>query len=430
MEAADAVVVLAKEPVPGRVKTRLQSRFSPVEAARLAEAALRDTLTAVRRSRAPHRVLAWQGSPDPSAGDFAVAPQPDGDLTVRLDAAFASTFQLMSRDVTAPDAVDRTLLIGMDTPQVAAGQLDADWNGADAVLGLSDDGGFWAIGLRRDRPPGVFAGVPMSTSRTGAAQLARLLNMGLTVTLLPPLLDVDTPDAAERVAALHPRLRFSRAHAAIVARAERDRYDCSAVFDRAFAGGSDTVADPPAALPMELARWSGPADGVDRLVVSRCQGPVIDLGCGPGRMVRALTEQGLAALGVDASGVAVAISRLTGGPALHREIGAELPAEGRWGTALLMDGNIGIGGDVLALLRRCRSLVAAGGLILCEVDADPDRHERFDVTLRSGGIASRPMPWVRIGGRALRDTAATVDLLVEEEWTSDQRSFVALRVVG
>ena len=81
-----------------------------------------------------------------------------------------------------------------------------------------------------------------------------------------------------------------------------------------------------------------------------------------------------------------------------------------------MDGNIGIGGDVYALLRRCRSLVAAGGLILCEVDPDPDRHERFDVTLRSGGIASRPMPWVRIGGRALRDTAATVDLLVEEEW--------------
>ena len=316
----------------------------------------------------------------------------------------------------------------MDTPQVTAGLLDAAWDGADAVLGLSDDGGYWAIGLRRDRPTGVFDGVPMSTPRTGAAQLARLLNLGLTVTLLPPLLDVDTPDAAELVATRHPQLRFSRAHAALVAR--QHRHDSSAVFDRAFANGADTVADPPTALPLEFVRWSGPADGVDRLVMSRCQGAVIDLGCGPGRMVRALTEQGRAALGVDTSGVAVAISRRAGGPALRREIGAELPAEGRWGTALLMDGNIGIGGDVSALLRRCRSLVAAGGLILCEVDPDPDRHERFDVTLRSGGVASAPMPWVRIGSRALRDTAATVDLLVEEEWSSDRRSFVALRVVA
>src|SRR6478609_9277787 len=164
MPGARTIIVLAKQPRPGRVKTRLQSLFSPQEASELAAAALADTLRAVRRSAAPRRVLAWEGDPFGWDAGFDVVQQPDGDLGTRLAAAFAAA---MSVAPTEP-----ALLIGMDTPQVTTTLLDRSWNGADAVLGLSEDGGFWAIGLRSVDPYAVFAGIPMSTDRTAAAQLA------------------------------------------------------------------------------------------------------------------------------------------------------------------------------------------------------------------------------------------------------------------
>jgi glycosyltransferase A (GT-A) superfamily protein (DUF2064 family) len=213
-DRARAVIVLAKEPVPGRVKTRLSPGFSPEHAAQLAAASLADTLTAARACAAPHRVLAWDGDPDGWHAGFTLVRQPRGDLAARLGAAFADTFDQVLAGVGSADGA---LLIGMDTPQVAPDLLDVGWDGADALLGLSEDGGYWAIGLRRDRPAGIFHRVPMSTPRTGAAQLARLIELGLTVRLLPPLLDVDTPAAAEQVAYAFPELVFSRTHARIVA---------------------------------------------------------------------------------------------------------------------------------------------------------------------------------------------------------------------
>ena len=136
-------------------------------------------------------------------------------------------------------------------------------------------------------------------------------------------------------------------------------------------------------LPLEISHSSGDAEAVDMLVVARCEPPVIDLGCGPGRMVQALTESGLAALGVDMSSVAVGLSRARGGLALRRRIDEQLPAEGRWGTALLMDTNVGLGGDAAALLARCVWLVTSGGLIICEVDQVPERHDVYTVVLRT-----------------------------------------------
>jgi hypothetical protein len=144
-------------------------------------------------------------------------------------------------------------------------------------------------------------------------------------------------------------------------------------------------------------------------------------------MVRGLTERGQAALGVDISAVAVAISLAAGGPALRRAVSQRLPAEGRWGTALLMDGNIGIGGDVPRLLGRCRSLVVPGGLVVCEVDPEPDRYDVHDLILRSGNAKSRPLPWARIGRRSVLTLAAAQDMTVEEEWSAGGRCFVSLR---
>jgi glycosyltransferase A (GT-A) superfamily protein (DUF2064 family) len=176
------VLVMAKSPLPGRVKTRLCPPCTPQEAADLAEAALADTLDAVAACGAHRRIVALDGAPGPwlPAG-FEVIPQVAGRFDRRLAAAWAT-------------AGGPGVQIGMDTPQVTAALLDhalAALDGTAAALGLAVDGGWWAIGLRRPDER-VFLDVPMSTSGTGAAQLARLRRLGLDATRLPTLVDLDT----------------------------------------------------------------------------------------------------------------------------------------------------------------------------------------------------------------------------------------------
>jgi glycosyltransferase A (GT-A) superfamily protein (DUF2064 family) len=214
---ADTLIVLAKEPRPGRVKTRLQPKFTAAEAAALAASSLEDTLAAVRSADLRHRVLAWDGDATGWDAGFAVVPQPTGDLNARLTAAFAAVW---ANNAEGPR--ERALLIGMDTPQVRSDDLEVDWDGADAVLGLCYDGGFWAIGLRAGHPAGIFDRIRMSTERTGSSQLARLLDLGLTVKLLSRLRDVDQPEDAEAVATAHPSLHFAHCwHSLTDARPER-----------------------------------------------------------------------------------------------------------------------------------------------------------------------------------------------------------------
>ncbi|WP_159942594.1 TIGR04282 family arsenosugar biosynthesis glycosyltransferase [Nocardiopsis sp. FR6] len=198
------LLVIAKEPLPGRVKTRLTPEYTPEEAARLAAAALADTLETVLSLPARRRVLALEGRPGPwlPDGGFEVVPQSGGGLDERLAAAFAG-------------CAGPTLLLGMDTPQVTADLLapvlaaDA-WRRADAWFGPAEDGGFWALGLA-DPDPALLLGVPMSTERTGRVQRARLTGAGLRVRDLPPLVDVDTAADAALVARQAPGGRFARA---------------------------------------------------------------------------------------------------------------------------------------------------------------------------------------------------------------------------
>ena len=200
-EPPQALVLLAKEPVPGRVKTRLHAQFRPDEAAALARACLEDTFDAMAAAPVAHRVVALDGVPGPWLPPGTdVVPQPPGGLAARLAAAFRVT---LARPGHAP-----ALLVGMDTPQLGGPLSTVDFAGADAVLGLTDDGGYWAIGLREadDR---VFDGIPMSTRHTGSAQLARLRALGLRVRLLPTLRDVDEPADARAVALAAPGTLFA-----------------------------------------------------------------------------------------------------------------------------------------------------------------------------------------------------------------------------
>lgn len=195
------LLVIAKEPLPGRVKTRLTPPYTPKEAAELAAAALADTLDTVLAAPARRRVLVLDGRPGPwlPAG-IEVVPQCAGGLDERLAAAFAG-------------CAGPALLVGMDTPQITPGLLapalgpDA-WQDCDAWFGPAVDGGFWALGLA-DPDPGLLRGVPMSRPDTGALQRARLTGAGLTVRDLPPLRDVDTADDAGKVAAAAPESRFA-----------------------------------------------------------------------------------------------------------------------------------------------------------------------------------------------------------------------------
>jgi glycosyltransferase A (GT-A) superfamily protein (DUF2064 family) len=415
IERAEIIVVLAKEPRPGRVKTRLQRRFSAEDAAQLAAAAVRDTQRAVRASRVPRRILCWDGDPSQFADGFEVMPQRTGTLNDRL----AGAFDDLGREVSA-----RVLLIGMDTPQMSSALLDADWERCDAVLGLSEDGGFWAIGLRTPEPASVFAGIEMSTVRTGSAQLARLLSLGRSVKLLPPLRDIDEPEDAAYIADRFPGLEFSRCYAALGGTSRPEL-----IFDHLYAGSPVRCdASDERVIHLEPMRWSARADDIDQLVVSRCRGPVLDIGCGPGRMVQALSEAGVPALGVDISAAAVRGTRSRGALAIQARLSERLPAEGRWETVLLMDGNIGIDGNVGDLLERCRDLLVPGGAIIVEVDPRPAWHQtrRVRLTADDSGCSAELM-WTRTGAAAVRRLAGRLDLLVVEEWTAGSRAFLSLQ---
>lgn len=176
----------------------------------------------------------------------------------------------------------------------------------------------------------------------------------------------------------------------------------------------------------DVARWAADADEVDLALLARCGGSTVDLGCGPGRLVAALAARRVVALGVDVSPRAVAMARARGAAAIVRDLFAPLPGEGRWDGALLIDGNVGIGGSPEWLLRRVRRLVRPGGELL--VESSPD-----DVDLRCrarlvtvSGLVSEAFAWAEVGAPALRRLARRTGWLVGEEWTDGGRRFARL----
>ena len=179
------------------------------------------------------------------------------------------------------------------------------------------------------------------------------------------------------------------------------------------------------ALPVDV--WLGRAGAVDERVLDRARGPVLDVGCGPGRHVHALARRGVLSVGVDVSPVAVALARRAGATVLEASIFDRLPGTGSWNSALLLDGNIGIGGSPDALLRRLAGLLARGGVVLVELDPPGVGVVRERVRLEEGARASEWFAWARVGADAVAATAGAAGLCVRARWRDGGRFFAELQ---
>jgi SAM-dependent methyltransferase len=187
-------------------------------------------------------------------------------------------------------------------------------------------------------------------------------------------------------------------------------------------------ADTGEVVVLDLDRWDTPASGEERALLSGVEGPVIDLGCGPGRLVVDLAARRVPVLGIDFSPDAVDLARRRGAAVLQRDLFGDLPDEGRWATVLLFDGNIGIGGDPVRLLRRCRRLTARAGRLLVEVGPPGVGWRRVSAWLVRDGLRSAAFPWAVVGADAAEGLARAAGLAVTSfHETASGRCFAGMQ---
>lgn len=178
--------------------------------------------------------------------------------------------------------------------------------------------------------------------------------------------------------------------------------------------------------PLPVHEWTADASPLEQGLLARIDGPVLDLGCGPGRLVAALAERGITALGVDSSPSAIGLARQRGAAVLERSVFDRLPGIGRWRTTILLDGNIGIGGDAARLLGRCGELLAPGGSALVEVDPPGHPTEVVEVRLEMGDHHGEWFPWALVGMDGLATVADAEGHRVAETWTESGRWFARI----
>jgi SAM-dependent methyltransferase len=180
------------------------------------------------------------------------------------------------------------------------------------------------------------------------------------------------------------------------------------------------------ALSPALGRWCGEVDAVDLALLARAEGPVLDVGCGPGRLVAELARRGRSALGVDVAAAAVRLTTSAGGAAVRRSVFDRLPGEGLWGAVLLADGNVGIGGDPVVLLRRCRALALPTGRVLVELEAPGTGCTTVRTRLERGADVTPWFDWAHVGVDAVTRPAAAAGLRLQDTWCAGSRWFASL----
>ncbi|MCD9199937.1 class I SAM-dependent methyltransferase [Aeromicrobium wangtongii] len=191
-------------------------------------------------------------------------------------------------------------------------------------------------------------------------------------------------------------------------------FDAVSAYDAAYSGLSTQVVDHIGRTePFDVPTWAAEADWVDHaLFIAPCDAGTIDVGCGPGRLVGALTSRQVPAMGIDVSSEAVRQTRDRGAHAERRSVFSALPGEGSWAYALLADGNLGIGGDPARLLERLGEVLAPGGQVIAEVDDHGAGLVRERRQLRVDGRLSAPFDWAVVGLDAIEQVAASAGMEV------------------
>jgi SAM-dependent methyltransferase len=182
-----------------------------------------------------------------------------------------------------------------------------------------------------------------------------------------------------------------------------------------------------ALLPLPVDRYLKPVDGVDQTLLEQIVGPVLDVGCGPGRHLRALTQRGVFALGVDLSPIAVDLARSEGAQAIVGDVFDELPGSGSWRTALLLDGNVGIGGCPRRLLQRLGALLHTDGRALVELEAPGTPTLETRIRIETDREASEWLPWARVSVSGIDQIAAQSGMTVRRLWPCGRRWFGLLQ---
>ncbi len=180
----------------------------------------------------------------------------------------------------------------------------------------------------------------------------------------------------------------------------------------------------PLVLPVHT--WRRAADRTDRALLAHCSSATLDVGCGPGRLTYELARSGRYALGIDMVDEAVLQTRARGVLALQRDVFGPLPGEGRWACVLLADGNIGIGGDPVRLLRRVHGLLGVQGRAVVELTAPGTGLRTHALRLESAGVHSDPFPWAVVGPESVGDVAQAAGFGVPEVHEHHGRWFAVL----
>ena len=179
-------------------------------------------------------------------------------------------------------------------------------------------------------------------------------------------------------------------------------------------------------IPLPVRRWHGSLTVDERLVINAARPPVLDIGCGPGRHATALDRLGRRSLGIDTSPAAIRAARRRGATAIQVSVFGPVPDPGRWATALLFDGNIGIGGDPIRLLERVRDLLNPTGTLLVEVEPPERGSRRFHAQVQHADQLSPGFPWACVGAGEIESIGESAGLVTNRVWRGGHRWFAEL----